>query len=83
MILILILFNWFGTINYHTALHDFHLSRTEINYDIQTNEVQIAVHLFIDDFEAALVKSGCKKLHLCTPKEDISADDTIENYINK
>ncbi|HMR88800.1 MAG TPA: hypothetical protein PKD51_11640 [Saprospiraceae bacterium] len=63
-------------------LHDFHISRTEINYDQKTHEVQIAVHLFIDDFEAALVKSGSPKLHLCTPKEDQSTDDAIEKYLN-
>jgi hypothetical protein len=63
-------------------LHDFHLSRTEINYDQKSFEVQIAVHLFIDDFESALVKSGSPKLFLCTPKEDQSADDAIEKYLN-
>ena len=54
----------------------------EINYDQKTHEVQIAVHIFIDDFESALVKSGSTKLYLCTPKEDQSTDDAIEKYLN-
>lgn len=62
--------------------HDFHISRTEINYDNKTHEVQIAVHLFIDDFESALVKSGSPKLHLCTPKEHQTTDEAIEKYLN-
>ncbi len=83
MFILFIIFNWFFNFDFYARLHEFHLSRTEINYDSQTHEVQIAVHLFIDDFESALTKSGSKKLYLCTPKEVVSADDDIEMYINK
>jgi len=83
MFILFIIFNWFITLDFYAGLHEFHLSRTEINYDSQTHEVQIAVHLFIDDFESALTKSGSKKLYLCTPKEVVSADDDIKMYINK
>ena len=83
MFILFIIFNCFITFDFYAGLHEFHLSRTEINYDSQTHEVQIAVHLFIDDFESALTKSGSKKLYLCTPKEVVSADDDIEMYINK
>lgn len=82
MIALTLILGFFSTFDFNKSYHDFHLSRTEINYDNQTHEVQIAVHLFIDDFESALVKRGSKKLFLCTPKEDQTADDVIEKYIN-
>ncbi len=82
MTYILIFVSFLISSSFNANTHDFHISRTEINYDQKTNEVQIAVHLFIDDFESALVKSGSAKLHLCTPKEDQSADDAIEKYLN-
>lgn len=82
MVIVFILIYNFLHFNISPIIHDFHLSRTEINYDQKSFEVQIAVHLFIDDFESALVKSGSPKLHLCTPKEDQSTDDAIEKYLN-
>jgi hypothetical protein len=80
----LVLFFLFDIFSYtcFAVNHDFHISRTEINYDNHTHEVQIAVHLFIDDFESALMKSGSPKLFLCTPKEEQAADDATEKYIN-
>jgi len=82
MTFILVYISFFISSGFNAKSHDFHISRTEINYDQKTHEVQIAVHLFIDDFEGALVKSGSPKLHLCTPKEDQSTDDAIEKYLN-
>ena len=82
MTYIYILINAFVSFSFKSNCHDFHISRTEINYDQKTHEVQIAVHIFIDDFESALVKSGSPKLHLCTPKEDQSTDNAIEKYLN-
>ena len=82
MTYIYILINAFVSFSFNSNCHDFHISRTEINYDQKTHEVQIAVHIFIDDFESALVKSGSPKLHLCTPKEDQSTDNAIEKYLN-
>ncbi len=63
--------------------HDFHISRSEINYDVQSGDIQIAIHVFIDDFETALAASGVKKLNLCTKKESLDADLAMERYINK
>ena len=82
MLLILFCFSNIIFLEYLPIIHDFHISRTEINYDQKTHEIQIAAHLFIDDFESALVKLGSPKLHLCTPEEDQSTDDAIEKYLN-
>lgn len=82
MLLILFCFSNIIFLEYLPIIHDFHISRTEINYDQKTHEIQIAAHLFIDDFESALVKSGSPKLYLCTPKEDQSTDGAIEKYLN-
>ena len=33
------------------TLHDFHLSRSEINYDSPSATLQVTVHIFVDDLE--------------------------------
>ena len=63
-------------------LHAFHISRTEINYDVQTGDIQIASHMFIDDLESGMALSGIKDLKLCSPKEKPEADRMLEQYVN-
>lgn len=62
--------------------HDFHLSRSEINYDTKSGELQIAAHIFIDDLENAIALTGPKNLYLCTDKESPIGENAIEKYIN-
>ena len=42
------------------TLHDFHLSRSEINYDSPSATLQVTVHIFVDDLEKVLTKTGSK-----------------------
>lgn len=65
------------------ATHDFHLSRCEINYETATGDIQIAAHVFIDDLELALKKSGIHTLYICTPKESEKTHAAIEAYMNQ
>lgn len=62
--------------------HDFHLSRSEINYETKSGDLQISAHIFIDDLEDAVAVSGQKGLYLCTDKEHPDGEKAIEKYIN-
>jgi hypothetical protein len=66
-----------------SATHDFHLSRCEINYETASGDIQIAAHVFIDDLELALKKSGIHSLYICTPKESERAQAAIETYMHQ
>jgi hypothetical protein len=65
------------------SVHDFHLSRCEINYETSTGDLQIAAHIFIDDLEQAMIKDGGNKLYLSTNRESQEAENDIEKYIRK
>ena len=66
-----------------STLHDIHVSRTEVNYDTQSSSVQVTVHLFIDDLEKSLVKSGHKALKLGQHNEAAQADEAIAHYLEQ
>jgi hypothetical protein len=66
-----------------SVMHDFHLSRCEINYETATGDIQIAAHVFIDDLELALKKSGIHSLYICSPRESEKAHAAIEAYIHQ
>lgn len=65
----------------HSEVHDFHVSRCEINYETKTDDIQIAVHIFIDDLENALKLTGIQNLYIGTAKEHMKADDYINKYV--
>lgn len=63
------------------AKHEFHVSRSEINYDTQSASFQVTIHVFIDDLEKALDSSGKSKLKLGTQAEAPNADQLIGQYL--
>jgi hypothetical protein len=71
-----------GTASTSVAAHDFHLSRSEINYETKSGELQISAHIFIDDLEDAIALSGQKGLYLCTDREHPDGEKAMEKYIN-
>ncbi len=63
--------------------HDFHISNTEINYDESEKELQIMVHVFIDDLEESILESyDDSKFWIGTEKELSNADSMIQVYLN-
>lgn len=62
--------------------HEFHLSKTTINYDSEEKAVQISTKIFLDDLELALKESGYDSLSICTRKEKINAEKIIADYIS-
>ena len=63
-------------------IHDFHVSRCEINYETSSGDIQIAAHIFIDDLENALKLSGHSGFHITAVNENSKADRIIEQYIS-
>ncbi|MDH3652401.1 MAG: hypothetical protein OEQ53_22110, partial [Saprospiraceae bacterium] len=61
--------------------HDFHLSKTDINYNQQNRSLEITMHVFIDDLELAMAHQGMDSLYLATSKEHKDADAFIWKYL--
>ncbi len=62
-------------------VHDFHVSRCEINYDTKTGDIQISAHIFLDDLENVLKLSGIHNLFIATARENKNSDDYIDKYV--
>lgn len=71
-----------GTIR-HAEMHDLHLSRTEIQVDPASGDLQISMHIFVDDLDLALTKKFGKKFHTATEKESKDCDLYIERYLRE
>lgn len=63
--------------------HAFHISRTEINYNVEQSSVQMTLSIFIDDLESALDKRGIKSPYLGTDKENAKGDQWITEYLKE
>ena len=63
------------------GVHDFHLSKSTVNYDTDTNALQVTLRIFIDDLETALAAEGIEGLKIGTGIEVDSADYFVAGYI--
>lgn len=72
-----------GQSSKNVLLHEFHLSKCQIDYNTEEHALQISMHLFIDDFEEALKKEVTDKLYICTKKEHNDAEKYIADYLNQ
>ena len=61
--------------------HEFHLSKCQIEFNLNEKALQISMHIFIDDLEEALRKQGSGKLFIGTEKETNKADDYLLKYL--
>ena len=62
-------------------VHEFHLSKSIINYNTEEESIQITMNMFIDDLELALQPTAGDTLGICTRKEKKIAEDRIHTYI--
>ena len=79
--ILFLLFSVFVNINPNDIAHEFHLSKSTINYNTTEQSVQITMNMFIDDLELALKGEGIESLQLCTGIEKPEAEQEIYNYI--
>lgn len=63
-------------------LHDFHMSKTEVNYNASDRTMEVSLHIFIDDLESAILQDVGDSLFFATSKEHPQADQYIANYLN-
>ena len=71
----------FSTIVSIGTAHDFHLSKTIVNYNTEEESLQITMHLFLDDLEDGIRLMGEDSLKLCTKYEREDAEMHMNNYI--
>ena len=64
-------------------IHEFHLSKTTINYNTEEMALQVSARIFIDDLELSLKELGYDSLMICTRKEKENAEQVIQDYLNK
>ncbi len=64
-----------------TWRHAYYLSICEIDHNLHTKALEIAVKIFTDDLEEALEAQGVEKLHLGTPQESKQAGRYIFEYL--
>jgi hypothetical protein len=72
----------FLTSIYTASEHEFHISRTSLNYDSQSKTYQFTIHIFIDDLTKCLERKGYKNLNI-GGKEAPNTDTAIESYIRE
>jgi len=81
--LIYFLLSGFGWSSQEVSLHEFHLSKCDINYSKEDSALQISLRIFIDDLEEAIAKvQNEENLKLCTSKEVTNADSILVAYLS-
>lgn len=63
--------------------HEFHVSTTNVDYAPDREQVQITMHIFIDDLELALIAAGAPKLYIGTPDEMQQTSQHLSRYLEK
>ncbi len=64
-------------------VHEFHMSKTTINYDSEEMAIQISTSIFIDDLELSLKELGHDSLKICTRKEKENAEALVHEYLKE
>lgn len=65
------------------AIHEFHLSKCDIDYSEEESALQISISIFIDDLEMTLKDQGYDNLKICTETEAPDAESLIFRYIQE
>lgn len=66
----------------YPAMHEFHVSKCQIEFNLKEKALEISMHLFIDDLEEALRNEGAGKLFIGTEKESDQAENYLLQYLN-
>ena len=71
----------FSVLPFANEAHEFHVSKTEIDYNGSEKALQITLHIFLDDLELSMQRQGAQKQFLCTEKELPGADSVYLAYL--
>ncbi|SEP78042.1 DUF6702 family protein [Neolewinella agarilytica] len=64
-------------------VHDYHVSKTNVRYVAEKSEVQIEMHVFVEDLEKDLIAAGAPTLELGTKRQHQEADRYLETYLRQ
>jgi len=63
--------------------HPLHLSKSVVEYFPQEKVVRISMHIFLDDLEMGINKSGSGPLYLGSTRESVLSDSCLEAYFRQ
>lgn len=65
-------------------VHDYHVSKTNVRYVAESNQVQVEMHLFVDDIEADMAAAGAPdNLEIGTKIQHPDGERYLTNYLEK
>ena len=64
-------------------LHDYHVSKTNVRYMADRNQLQVEMQVFVDDIEDAMEDAGSPRLRIGTPKEHAETERYLMAYLDK
>ena len=64
-------------------VHDYHVSKTNVRYVADRNQLQVEMQVFVDDLEAAMEDAGAPRLRIGTPDEHADARRYLTAYLEK
>lgn len=64
-------------------VHPYYVSVFEVHHNPDTKTLQVAVRVFADDLEEALMQNGYEKLFIGTELEKEAADSAVAGYLMK
>lgn len=65
-------------------LHDYHISKTNVRYVADAQELQVEMHLFAADLEAAMREAGAPPaLEIGTERQHPDADRYLREYLRR
>lgn len=68
---------------FYSALHPFHISITDIEFDEEAKSIEIAQKIFTDDFEEVLNAYSTDKVDLTSDDQKEANDVLIKKYVTE
>ncbi len=65
---------------FSSFVHQFYVSITEIQYNRDTQSLEVSCKVFADDYIFAVEKEYSQKLHFGTPNQHPKSDEMMEQY---
>ncbi|CAH0999137.1 hypothetical protein LEM8419_00433 [Neolewinella maritima] len=63
--------------------HDYHVSKTNVRYVAERRQVQVEMHVFVDDLELAMQDAGAPALELGSEEEHPESERFLTAYLDK
>lgn len=64
-------------------VHDFHVSKMDINHNSKTSSWEVTLHVFTDDLELSMNKAGYSVKGIGTDKETTDTEKKIASFFHK